>query len=279
MTARMLNPAALSREGTLPGTEAFRAWQRTNPYYGKRFSVLGTSISTLEGWNPPGHSVFYKGDIRLEAGVSKPEDTWWGQIIEFFGGELLVNDSWSGSRVTAVPGRETLYPSACSEERCGSLHRGDLQPDVILVDMGGNDWGVGAAPTRTDGEAPNGEPWLYFDEAYERMLQLLKEKYPAAELWCWRLGETYRSANPAFAYDFEAGGYHQGRYNEIIDRLCARHGCRVIHELPFDTVDGVHPNARGMRAIALSAIRVMAGAGAEFLNSPEEDPERPAQNN
>lgn len=29
-------------------------------------------------------------------------DTWWGKVIEFFGGELLVNNSWSGSCVTAA---------------------------------------------------------------------------------------------------------------------------------------------------------------------------------
>ena len=61
------------------------------------------------------------------------EDTWWDKVIGFFGGELLVNNSWSGSRVTKLPSSTTLFPSGCSDERTSALHINDVKPDVIIV--------------------------------------------------------------------------------------------------------------------------------------------------
>ena len=37
-------------------------------------------------------------------------------ITYYIDGELLVNNSYSGSQVAKVSGRETLFPSACSAE-------------------------------------------------------------------------------------------------------------------------------------------------------------------
>lgn len=36
----------------------FIKWQYHNKYYGKQFSILGDSISTLAGYNPKGYKVF-----------------------------------------------------------------------------------------------------------------------------------------------------------------------------------------------------------------------------
>ena len=140
------------RDVTMPGgriryrgseSRAFDAWQKKNPYFGKHFSVLGDSISTLEGFHPRGNAVFYDGACREKSGVWEMGDTWWGKVIEFFGGQLLVNDSWSGCRVTRREGSADPFPSGCSEKRTGRLHVGEVQPDVILIYMGINDWGSG----------------------------------------------------------------------------------------------------------------------------------------
>ena len=112
---------------------AFSSWQRKNRYFGKEFSVLGDSISTLEGYNPRGYNVFYTGENCVKSGVMQMEDTWWDKVIGFFGGELLVNNSWSGSRVTKLPSSTTLFPSGCSDERTSALHINDVKPDVIIV--------------------------------------------------------------------------------------------------------------------------------------------------
>ena len=68
-------------------------------YQNKYFSILGDSMSTLEGYSQPRHAAFYDTARKFESGVLRPSDTWWGMVIEHFGGRLLVNHSVSGSMV------------------------------------------------------------------------------------------------------------------------------------------------------------------------------------
>ena len=90
-------------------SKRFHRWRENNKYYGKQFSILGDSISTLEGYNPPGYNVFYKGDKCEQAKIFEMSDTWWGKVIDYFGGVLLVNNSWSGSRVAQIPKSTKLF--------------------------------------------------------------------------------------------------------------------------------------------------------------------------
>lgn len=57
-----------------------------NRYKGKYFSILGDSISTLQGYSEPEYAVFYDTTRKLESGVLTSLDTWWGQVIEQLGG-------------------------------------------------------------------------------------------------------------------------------------------------------------------------------------------------
>ena len=66
----------------------------------KNFSIFGDSISTFGGSNPDNYNVFYNSEMKIRKGIACEEDTWWGRVIDFFYGKLLVNNSWSGSRVT-----------------------------------------------------------------------------------------------------------------------------------------------------------------------------------
>lgn len=120
--------------------EGFQEWQRNNRFFGKRVSILGDSISTFEGYNPQGFNLFYNEEKKQQSGVVNVCDTWWQMLIDFLGAELLVNNSWSGSRVTKLPGNNDLFPSGCSDERTNGLHLGVMKPDVILVYIGTNDW-------------------------------------------------------------------------------------------------------------------------------------------
>jgi len=92
----------------------------TDRYQGKYFSVLGDSISTLAGWNPPDHAVFYNWEHKRPSGVLGPEDTWWGKVIDALGGQLLMNESWSGSLVCKHP-RCEIESYGCSDVRTGNL--------------------------------------------------------------------------------------------------------------------------------------------------------------
>ena len=48
---------SVSEECLIGDKQYFKQWQKTNPYFGKKFSVLGDSISTLEGCHPQGYKV------------------------------------------------------------------------------------------------------------------------------------------------------------------------------------------------------------------------------
>ena len=247
----------------------FVKWQVQNPFYKKQFSILGDSISTLDGYNPKGYNLFYKEDNCVSTGVFEMKDTWWGKVIDYFGGELLVNNSWSGSRVTRVPKRDTLFPSGCSDERTGGLHIGGIMPDVIIVYLGTNDWAFGAAV-----EAYGQYFWednTAFSVAYRDMLVKIKSNYPNAEVFCCTLNETYMSAKPSFRFPYSHGGVHIEKYNAVIRDTAKSAGCKIIelfnNHIPYDAIDGSHPTAAGMNTLATLMLREMCDRrGAAFLN-------------
>ncbi len=231
-------------------------------YCGKRFSILGDSISTLAGYNPSGYSVFFAGEVCARANVFNARDTWWGQVISRLGGELLVNNSWSGSRVAKLRGQTTLFPSGCSDERTGGLHRGGTMPDVIIVYLGTNDWAQGIEAKCLDCADWQHRAWsTVFDSAYERMLMKLRRNYPAAEIFCCTLCPTLISANHSFTFPESYGGVHIERYCETIRHIAEINGCRVIdlykYRTPYDSIDGSHPNSAGMNTLASLIIKEM----------------------
>ncbi len=240
----------------------FLKWQHNNKYHGKQFSFLGDSISTLDGYNPKGYNVFYSGDNCEKSGVKEMKDTWWGKVIDFFGGELLVNNSWSGSRVTRLPNNENLFPSGCSDERTGSLHINSIKPDVIIIYLGTNDWAFGAEldGTRLLIDKLNMQ---YFGAAYKTMLEKIKTNYPNSEIWCCTLNTTFMSANPSFKFPYKYGGTHIEEYNQIIKNTAAMYNCKMIdlysYHIPYDSIDGSHPNTDGMNTLASLMIREIGG--------------------
>lgn len=240
----------------------YQGWKSSNKYYGKQFSILGDSISTISGYNPNGYKVFYDGENCEKSGVKEMKDTWWGKVIDFFGGELLVNNSWSGSRVTRLPNSERLFPSGCSDERTSSLHINNIKPDVIIVYLGTNDWAFGA---EVDGTCflTDELNMQYFSAAYETMLGKVKTNYPDAEIWCCTLNTIFMSSNPSFKFPYEYGGIHIEKYNQIIKDTADIHKCKVIdlysYHIPYDSIDGSHPNADGMNTLATLIIRSTDG--------------------
>lgn len=215
-----------------------------NKYKNKYFSILGDSISTFEGYSQPKYAEFYNMSRKLASGVITFGDTWWGQVIDALGGELLVNNSISGSHVCGKAG-------ACGDVRTSALGTEDLTPDVIMVYMGTNDWGGGVniAP-EGDGKADEST----FSFAYRTMLEKLKRNYPEAEIWCFTLAVSTRLSVDDFKFQYSYYGHHIEEYCDEI-RACAKeYGCRLIDLYrvapPFDTFDNIHPNAEGMKTIS-----------------------------
>lgn len=228
----------------------------TAEYSGKRFSVLGDSISTLERYTRPSGYEYYRGENMFIAEVFFPRDTWWGQVIDALGGELLVNNSIYGSTVIKHPA--ALIPThGSSDERTGDLGEGDLSPDVIMILMGINDWGYGVPPMAEEGEGD----LTVFSVAYGAMLSKLRRNYPEAELWCFTL--------PVSDYVGGADGvpqqkrrYHLGEYSAAIRAVAEERGCRIIdlyaREVNYKTVDNYHPNAEGMRELSEVTLRELS---------------------
>lgn len=223
-----------------------------NKYKTKYISVLGDSISTFQGYNPDGFNVFYSPEKQRLSGVISPEDTWWGFVIKSLGGKMLINNSWSGSRVSKIPQYVDEFPSGCSNERSGGLHSGDITPDVIIVYLGTNDWGHGVPPYR-DMACGLCEIEV-FDIAYETMIARIKANYPCAEVWCCTLCTTYMKSNPSFTFPYTFGGYHIEDYCDIIKEKAQMFNCRLIdlysENTPYDAVDGSHPTKKGMKTLA-----------------------------
>ena len=246
-------------------------WKAHNPYFGKQFSVLGDSISTLDGYNPLGYNLFYFGENCFRSGVREMKDTWWGKVIDFFGGELLVNNSWSGSRVTQFPGSDSLFPSGCSDERTGNLHIRSVMPDVIIVYLGTNDWANGV-PIEFYGCTLLGHEYNdIFVSAYGNMIRKIRSNYPNAEIWCCTLCVTFMSSDPSFHFPYKYNGNYINKYNKIIETVANQQNCKLIdlfsYSVPYDSIDGSHPNADGMNTLATLMIRSIGGKDVEpFLD-------------
>lgn len=221
----------------------------------KYISILGDSISTFRGFNPDGYKVFYEENNCIRAGIKDEKDTWWWQVIEQLNGELLVNNSWSGSRVTKLPESDNAFPSACSEERAGGLHieylDGCFMPDDIIIFLGVNDWSFAAKHGDIDSNPDDNE---YFGTAYRLMLSRIKFNYPKSHIWCCTLCSTYMSDNQNFVFPEILNGNDINYYNYTISKVAHDMGCNVIdlysYNIPYDTIDGTHPNKRGMKTIA-----------------------------
>lgn len=229
-----------------------------NPLVGKKISILGDSISTYWGSNPIGYQVFYDERRCLSAGMHSVEDTWWMKVIRSSCGELLVNNSYAGSRVSG----NSLY-AGNSNYRLQNLGRNNESPDVILVAMGINDYG-NAVPIAPETRERTGENYLtsYFKSSYQIMLWRLRCMYPQAVIYCatlcyGTLGE--KLANP---FPGERYGIKLKEYNQVIRECAEEYGCRVADlervQKYYESMDGAHPSARGMMQLAQGWLQAIA---------------------
>ena len=106
--------------------------------YEAKVSVLGDSISTYSGISGVKNAVYPNSTVKSVS------DTWWKQVIDVLGGEVLKINASGGSRILSDEhfngagirdGNHAAY-----RDRCVNLHVGNDTPDVILVFMGTNDF-------------------------------------------------------------------------------------------------------------------------------------------
>ena len=207
-----------------------------------KISIIGDSISTYIGFNPYDYPVYYKDDRAYDNEIESVDDTWWKQVIDNVGGELCVNNSYSGSLVAG-----NYESSACSAERCSMLHTSDVTPDIILIYIGTNDHGF---EVNVGIESPNDTQNFY--GAYRAMLRQLKTNYPAAKIICATLLMGKLKDTVDLAYDRFMR--EDNRYNEAI-RLAVKEESCLLADIArsderYETLDYCHPTKCGHKLIA-----------------------------
>ena len=244
---------------------------RLAEFYGKRFSIFGDSISTLEGYNPDGYEVFYNSTLAKQQGINSPSDTWWGMVIDYLGGSLLVNNSWSGSRVSQSDSDGSDVSAGCSDLRTKNLHTDKGTPDYIIIYMGFNDWGCGVDVGWPEFATNDPEPRCFAD-SYRRMLVMIRNNYPNAKIYCCTLCKTYMNSDSSFIFPDSFGGVNIEEYNRAIRYVCMDANCELLDlyscDIPYDAIDGTHPTKDGMRTLARLVVKEIGSPMIDCSNSP-----------
>lgn len=193
----------------------------TNPYAGKKFAIIGDSISTYQGYIPEGYSYFYP---YPSADLFDVNQTWWMQVINRLGAGLFVNNSYSGSCVSTGGSSATN-----SDLRLASTKINLESPDVILIYMGSNDCvSISVQNFRTQ---------------YKVMLDKLKKLCPNAEIILCTLptSNLYKEANKEL-------------FNEVITDYANSYNLKLVNlgdtDITNDLVDSAHPKRSGHTLIA-----------------------------
>ena len=200
----------------------------TNNYVGKKFALIGDSISTYQDCIPDGYACFYPYPT---ADVNDVNQTWWMQVVNKLGTGMFINNSYSGSCVGT-----TGTSSSQHDVRLKELVINGQTPDVIIIYMGSNDC---ASQYVTDNA---------FKNAYRVMLDKIKVLCPDAEIILCTLPKSnlYTEANRVI-------------YNEIIEDYAEEYNLKLINlknvDITGHLVDSAHPKKSGMTVIANRVIK------------------------
>lgn len=222
-----------------------------------KFSILGDSISTFEGWVPEGNRSRYPSSNLLE----HVDGTWWKRLIDRTDLELGVNESWAGSRLvwngTTEGADYGVDKHIASEARINKLGNNG-NPDYIFFFGGTNDIRDGVSL----GEFVKGDyttlPVQYFSEAYSTAIIRMQNRYPNAEIICMTPMFS-RESTQYTASDLE-------EYINSIEMISNYFGCRFVDmrkcginlfNVDSHLPDGLHPGSSGFELMADYLIDVL----------------------
>lgn len=202
-------------------------------------SIIGTSISTYEGYIPVGN---VPNGNYTEARRPPYRMWWYGLTHNLF--NLLVNESWGGRRVTKTRSDDN---ASWAMNAIPGLAKDGINPDVVFIELGMNDLLNNVAIGDYSGTIdPNDD--LTFANCYARVLDGVTTTYPNARIYCLTIPfakqKTYKD--------------HK-RYNDAIRMVAEQYYATVIDVTNIGvnhsnqamyTFDGVHPNEAGMNLIA-----------------------------
>ncbi len=201
----------------------------------KTFSILGDSISTFEKCNPPENEVFYP---KEGCDVLAMEHTWWHLLKEGTQLHLIMNESYSGSRISRTGSRPptSSFLSQTRQRRLGG--------DIIIVFGGTNDFGQAEDPATLE----------VFSKAYDQLVRTMIEIHQGSKLYfCTPLQRTDKALDEVNIHSWSQNDLAWtirktvGRYPEatLIDL-----GAYPMQEGDGMLFDGLHPTRQGMTLIA-----------------------------
>nr|WP_319473955.1 SGNH/GDSL hydrolase family protein [uncultured Sphaerochaeta sp.] len=199
------------------------------------FSILADSISTFAGYVPKENELFYP---REGVDVTCVEHTWWYLLKERTGLQLLMNEAYSGSRIsrTGVRPRSSSFLDDRRQQR--------LSGDIIIVFGGTNDWGQAEEPTTME----------IFQEAYKTLVRDMLRNHSSSELYfCTPLQRTDRALDEENIHHWsqldlarsirEIVAGHEGANFIDLARYPIKAGDGLLS-------DGLHPTRKGMEVLA-----------------------------
>ena len=203
-----------------------------NPFKDKWVSILGDSISTYKGFNPDGLEYTEQPDL------TSVDKTWWGHLLTKLGAKLCVNYSKNGQTLCGGTGavnsdfHKNLHREAGKTYRnldgTTSTETKRIEPDIILIALGVNDYGKALCPAANlttneiDEEtsvAKTIKIWpidmniqlpidykdvACFDNAYRTCLKDLMYDYPYATVYC--IAPLYTNKGDGSKYPVTANG-------------------------------------------------------------------------
>ena len=195
----------------------------------KRFSVLGDSYSTFDGYIPEGNACWYFNAPHGENDVMSVEQTWWYLFAQANGYELVLNDSYSGSTIC-----NTGYDGADYSDRAFIKRMHNVtasNPDLIVIFGGTNDsWA----------NAPIGE--LKFSDWTSADL------YSCLPACCYML-EHMTSVAKDSQIVFLVNSELKKEVTEGIAAACKHYGVQCLLLKDIDKIWG-HPSIKGMTQIS-----------------------------
>ncbi|MBQ9967667.1 MAG: hypothetical protein IJO88_02970 [Oscillospiraceae bacterium] len=206
--------------------------------------IFGDSYSTFKGFIPQAYAAYYSEEGRPETDVTKVTETWWYQVFEKAGLDLVLNDSWSGSTIghTRYDGIDCSKTSSFIYRLRRLIERGffaEHAVDTVFVFGGTNDsWA----------DVPLGEEKL---EDWEE--QDLFEVLPAVSYFLKLVRDTVPNAKIYCLINTEL----KPEIDAHMKNACARYG---ITPIAFEHIDKNcgHPTIQGMKDIKEKVLEVMS---------------------
>lgn len=209
----------------------------------KNAMIFGDSYSTFKGFVPSNYAIYYGEGEAPESGVTHVSHTWWYQVCEEGGLQLVLNNSFSGSTIgyTGYGNTDCSHSTSFIYRLKQLKEKGffeENQIDTVFVFGGTNDsWSNAPLGEEKYGDWEEEELFSVLP-AIGYFLNLLKETVPKATIYCLINTEIKR---------------------EITD--CMKQACARLNIVPvtFESIDKKdgHPTREGMKDIKESVLKAM----------------------